>query len=163
MPLLSAAGLRCKRQVALSGSWSMELEPGQPLPQPWPVPVPYCLISAKQDSVQEKNGVPLSLAKYHNSHLISGFLRLKAKKWEWRSLQEDKGNETGFSHLDKCLREQLTVKGKGSIHHNSGKLYSFFQPSFINCFVLNLKYSSSKMNIDRTEWFTFITLNSKQV
>lgn len=86
----------------------MELEPGQPLPQPWPPPAPSCLVSAKQDTVQEKNGAPLPLDKCHNSHLVSGFISLKAKKWEGRSLQEDKGNEIGFPHPNKCLREQLT-------------------------------------------------------
>lgn len=40
----------------------------------------YSIISAKQDMVHEKNGVPLPLAKVHNSHLASGFLILKSRK-----------------------------------------------------------------------------------
>lgn len=72
----------------------------------------YCIVSAKQDDVQEKTGMLLPSAKFHNTHSASGFLILKCRKWEWRFLQ-DEGNEPGFPHPDRCLGELLTQKDSG--------------------------------------------------
>lgn len=93
----------------------------------------YCIISAKQDIVQVKNGVPLPLAKLYNSHIASGFLILKSRKWDQRFLQEDEANEPGFPRADKCLRELLTQKKTGV------KSASALTANRMNCFVVNLK------------------------
>lgn len=117
----------------------------------------YCIISAKQDIVQEKNGVPLPLAKLHNSHLASGFLILKSRKWDWRFLQEDEANEPGFPHPDKCLTELLTQKKTGI------KSASALTANRMNCFVVNLKCHWVKKTLIEQKDFTFIMLNLRQL
>lgn len=96
--------------------------------------VPFtALFKQKHYIIQEKNGVSFPLAKLHNNHLASGFLILKSRKWEWKFIQQDEGNEPGFPHPGKCLRELLMQKKTGV------KSAFTLIANYMNCFVVNLK------------------------